>query len=134
MPTERSLEVACLAATVIADKKGEEVRVLDMRQVTLVADYFVLASGRTTVQINALAEHVEAALKTIGVTELHRVGGSRSHWLLQDYGEVVIHLFTEEERHYYDLERLWGDAEVVNWESLQTELPPTVLEGKGSTL
>lgn len=85
-----------------------------MRDVTLIADYFVIASGRNPVQVQALTEQVEERMAQEGVSLLHRNGGSRSHWTLLDYGDVVVHIFTEEERQYYNLERLWGDAVPVS--------------------
>ncbi|AUW93178.1 ribosome silencing factor [Sulfobacillus thermotolerans] len=112
---ESSREWAALAAHVAEEKKGEHVVVLDMREVTLVADYFVIVSGHTTIQVAALAEHIEDAMKAAGVSLLHKVGGDKSHWILLDYGAVVVHIFTEEERRYYDLERLWGDADIVTF-------------------
>lgn len=111
--TKDAKEVALLAAEVLQAKKGYRVVVLDMRQVTLIADYFVIASGQTPIQVDALAEHVEAAMQAAGVPLLQRNGRQRAHWVLLDYGSVVVHLFTEEERQYYNLERFWGDAEVV---------------------
>lgn len=112
---ETSRQWAELAARTAEQKKGENVVVLDMREVTLVADYFVILSGHTTIQVAALAEHIEEALKDAGVPLLHKVGGSKSHWVLLDYGALVVHVFTEEERQYYDLERLWGDADIVQF-------------------
>ncbi len=100
------------------DRKGEHVMVLDMREVTLVADYFVIMSGHTTIQVGTLADHIEEALKAADVALLQRVGGHNAHWVLLDYGAVVVHIFTEEERRYYDLERLWGDATVVEFSAL----------------
>lgn len=85
-----------------------------MRDVTLIADYFVIASGQTTIQVEAMASAVEEYMQQAGVPLLNRSGGHRAHWILLDYSAVVIHLFTEEERQYYHLERLWGDASVVS--------------------
>ncbi|MBX5466828.1 MAG: ribosome silencing factor [Firmicutes bacterium] len=111
--TDDAKAAALLAASVLQSKKGHRVTVLDLRQVTLIADYFVIASGSTPLQVEALAEHVDEAMAKAGVALLQRNGRHRAHWVLLDYGAVVVHLFTDEERQYYNLERLWGDAEVV---------------------
>lgn len=84
-----------------------------MRQVTLIADYFIIASGRNLVQVGALADHVGEAMERAGARLLNPRGWERAHWVLMDYGAVVIHIFTAEERRYYNLDRFWGDAEVV---------------------
>ncbi|CAB1129664.1 ribosomal silencing factor (modular protein) [Candidatus Hydrogenisulfobacillus filiaventi] len=103
-------EWAQLAAATALRHKGEDVRILDMRPVTLVADFFVIVSGRTALQVAALADHIEEALDAAGAHKLARSGQGRAEWVLLDYGSVVVHIFTEAERRYYDLERLWGDA------------------------
>ncbi|SMC02584.1 ribosome-associated protein [Sulfobacillus thermosulfidooxidans DSM 9293] len=113
MIPEDTRKWAELAAKTALERKGENVVVLDMRQVTLVADYFVIVSGHTVIQVAALADHIEEALRMAQVPLLQRVGGDKAHWVLLDYGAVVVHIFTDEERRYYDLERLWGDAEIV---------------------
>lgn len=112
---DAALKWARLAARIAAERKAEDVVVLDMREVTLVADYFVLMSGRTPLQVGALADHIEEGLLAAGAQRLHRVGGARAHWILLDFGSVVVHVFTDDERRYYDLERLWGDAQPVAW-------------------
>lgn len=108
---------AQLAAKVASERHGEDIVILDMRQVTLVADYFVIISGHTIIQVAALAEHIEEALQIAGVSLIKRVGGDKAHWVLLDYGDLVVHIFTDEERRYYDLERLWGDAELIPLEN-----------------
>ncbi len=87
--------------------------VLDMTDITLIADYFVIASGHNVIQVGALADHVEAKMTQLGVLPLNPERHDRAHWILIDYGAVVVHIFTEDEREYYDLERFWGDAKVV---------------------
>jgi ribosome-associated protein len=114
---EAALGWALLAARIGAERKAQNVVVLDMREVTLVADYFVILSGHTPLQVGALADHIEEGLVQVGAERLRRVGGARGHWILLDFGSVVVHVFTEEERRYYDLERLWGDARPVAWEA-----------------
>lgn len=103
-------------AEVAAEKKGEDILVLDLRELTLVTDYFVICTGTTTIQIKAIAEAVEEAMSQEGCHPLGREGLEDGRWVLLDYGDVVVHLFAPEERKYYKLERLWGDAERVEWE------------------
>lgn len=108
-----ALELAMLAARAAQDKKARDVMIMDMRNLTTVTDYFVLASGRTPLQVRAIAEHVEDEGGRRGVRVLHREGYERGRWILLDYGDVVVHVLCAEERKFYALERLWGDAPVV---------------------
>lgn len=108
-----ALELALLAARAAEDKKARDVLVMEMREFTPVTDYFVLASGQTPIQVRAISDHVEEEASRRGVRLLHREGYDRGRWVLLDYGDVVVHLFCEEERKFYALERLWGDAPVV---------------------
>lgn len=111
---QQPLEWAHRAAQIADNKKGLDIVVLDMQSVTLVADYFVIISGMNTIQVNTIADTIEEefALEE-GISLLQRVGRGTAQWVLLDFGAVVIHVFTEDQRKYYDLERLWGDAEVV---------------------
>jgi len=105
--------VAELAAKAIAEKKGQEPLILDLRGVTLVADYFVIGSGTSPVQVEAIADRVEEILQERGIRPLRREGRQHGRWVLLDYGAVVVHIFHEEERKYYELERLWRDARIT---------------------
>jgi len=107
---ERLVEAAVRAAQ---EKKAYDLVVLDLRRVSIICDYFLLASGRSTTHVKAVAEAVEERLAEHGVRVLRREGFPEGRWVLLDYGGVVIHIFEEEERRFYNLERLWGDAEVV---------------------
>lgn len=97
------------------DKQGEDVVVLDVRELTLVTDYFVLITGRSVIHVDTLAEAITEQLASRGVPLLHREGRHRAHWVLLDYGDVVVHILTPEERQYYNLERLWGDAKIERY-------------------
>lgn len=110
-------ELARQAAEVAVAKKGQHPVVLDMRAVTLVADYFVIISAPTALQVRAISEAIEEKLKAQGVSVRHREGYDLSRWILLDYGAVIVHVFNEVERAFYNLERLWGDAEVVPLEA-----------------
>ncbi len=107
-------QLALAAAEAMEAKKAEDVVVIDLRRHTPVADYFVIGSAETMVQLRAVAEGVEEALSEEGVALLGREGHARARWILLDYGQVVVHIFGPEARRLYNLERLWGDAPIVH--------------------
>ncbi len=111
---EYSLELAKAAAQVALDNKGEEVLILDVCDQTALFDYFVIATGTSRRQLHAISEEIDNVLeKGLKDRRLGIEGYEDSRWIVLDYGSVVIHLFDEETRSYYDLESLWGDAKVV---------------------
>lgn len=100
-----------LAADAAAEKKAFDVMALEVRELLVITDYFVLATGRTDRQVKTIAEEVERLLReTAGRKPIGREGESEGKWVLLDYGDVVVHVFTPEERAFYRLERLWADA------------------------
>ncbi|MFO0808115.1 MAG: ribosome silencing factor [Gemmataceae bacterium] len=111
-----ALERACLAARVAADTKGRDVVVLDMRGITPIYDFLVLATGSSRRQMHAIAEEVDAALASAGDSRLGIEGYEASRWIVQDYGDVMVHVFDTEAREHYALEDLWADARRVDWE------------------
>lgn len=115
-PLSGALTRACLAARIAADNKGQDVVVLDMRPCTPLFDYFVVATGQSRRQIHTLAEEVDAGLVAEGDTRLGIEGYEASKWVVQDYGDVVVHVFDPDTRAYYNLEELWADAPKVDWE------------------
>ena len=109
-----SLELARYIVDLIADKKGEDVVVLDIREISILADYFVIASATSQRQSQAILEDIrEKTRESFGRKPLHIEGEADAGWILIDYGEVVVHLFTPEVRAYYDLEGLWRSARVA---------------------
>ncbi len=104
---------ALLAAAAAEAKLAERVMVLDVQEHTPVTDFFVLASGTNRIQIKAITEAVEDALEAVGERPGRAEGRDGDRWVLLDFGDVVIHIFAPSERAYYDLERLWGDAPLV---------------------
>ena len=103
-----------LAAVEAAEaKQAKDTKVLDLRDVTSFADFFVIASGANARQIQAIADEVEVQLKKLGEYPLSVEGYQNAEWVLLDYGDYLIHIFTEKARQYYDLERLWRDAKTV---------------------
>jgi len=109
-------ERACHCAQVAADNKAQDVLVLDMRGITPLYDFFVLATGSSRRQIHTMAEEIDAALHAEGDKRLGIEGYEASRWVVQDYGDVVVHLFDQGARTYYGLEELWADAPRLDWQ------------------
>lgn len=111
-----ALQRACLAAKVATENKGQDVVVLDLRSLTPLFDYFVIATGASRRQVHAIVEDTDAALRSVGDTRAGVEGYEASKWVVQDYGDVLTHTFDPETREYYKLEELWADAPKVDWE------------------
>ena len=107
------LELTKAAAKILDKRKAENVTAIEITDCTIIADYFVLATATSTTHVKALAGELEEKLKEIGA-ELHHIEGRSSGWVLLDYGTVVIHLFTADQRDYYKLERLWEDGKKID--------------------
>ena len=102
---------------VLDNKKAEEIKVIKISELTVMADYFIIANGTSNTHVRALAEEVEAELSDIGV-EPRSIEGRATGWILLDYSDVVVHVFTARDREYYNLERLWQDGEEIDVSSL----------------
>lgn len=98
------------AVAAALDKKAEELHVLNVAEATQFTDYFVICSGQSSRQVQAIADAVEERLRPLKVRPLHVEGYTTGQWVLMDYGDFVIHVFLQERRRFYGLERLWGDA------------------------
>jgi ribosome-associated protein len=105
----------------IRERKSMGIVALDVRELTSVADTFIVCSGRSNRQVSAISEHVRFALRAGGLRPLHVEGEKEGHWVLLDYGHVVIHVFYEPVRSFYDLESLWADAPRIDLEALSGE-------------
>ncbi len=103
-------EVAMCAAKALCDKKGENVRLMKVSDITIVADYFLICTGTSNTHVKTLCDEVEKQLDERGEPMLRCEGQRSGTWVLLDYGCLVVHVFTEETRKFYDLERLWADA------------------------
>ena len=113
-------EVLQIAETIIAaisDKKGKDILLLEVGELLPITDYFILASGGSTTQVRAIFDGVEGKMKEQGILPLRVEGQREGRWILLDYGDVIVHVFHEEEREFYGLERLWGDAPQKKYES-----------------
>ena len=107
-------EMALAAAKALDSKKGRDIKVLEIDKITTLADYFVICSGSSNTQINALCDEVEKELDKLGEQPLHREGYRGGTWVLLDYGCVAVHVFNEEARAFYGLERLWSDGHALD--------------------
>lgn len=103
-------EMALFIAKVLQDKRAEEILVLEIGHLTVIAEHMVIGNGKSMVQVKALADNVEEKLKEVGMPPLRREGYAEGRWIVLDYGMVLVHIFHEQEREYYHLERLWMDG------------------------
>ena len=106
-----------LVAAAASDKKARDIVILDMEGVTLIADHFVICSANSTTQVQAIADNIEEKLAEKGIKALRKEGFREAHWVLLDYGSCVAHIFVEDDRKFYNLERLWGDAKSYKYEA-----------------
>jgi ribosome-associated protein len=113
--TQLSLEQAIQCARIAEDNKAKDIVVLDLRGVTPIFDFFVLMTGASRRQLHTLAEEIDAYLRSEGEKRLSIQGYQASRWIVQDYGDIVVHVFDQESRSYYALEDLWADAKRVDW-------------------
>ena len=116
-------ELAEIAAKALDSKKGKDIKLIRIDKITTLAEYFVICTGTSNTQINALGDEVEKELTQAGEEPLHREGYRGGTWVLLDYGSVIVHVFTQEAHDYYDLEHLWADATVVPASEWMPEQP-----------
>ena len=113
--TEKMMaQIACKA---IDDKKGQDIQIIDIHNVSVIADYFVIASGTNSNQVQAIVDNVEEQLGRAGFEAKQIEGNRNSSWILMDYGDVIVHVFDEENRLFYDLERIWRDGKVLEMDA-----------------
>jgi ribosome-associated protein len=110
MAAANARRTAQRAARAALDKKAADLSILDVRDVSSVTDYFLVCSGKSTTHVRTITDAIRQELKADGVRPLHAEGRPESGWVLLDYGDVLVHVFLEDTRAYYALERLWGDA------------------------
>ncbi|MCM1044372.1 MAG: ribosome silencing factor [Candidatus Gastranaerophilales bacterium] len=115
----QSAEMAKLAIAALEDKKAEDIRVIDISGVSVIADYFIIAGGNNANQIQALCDNVQEKLGRAGFPERQTEGYETANWVLIDFGDVIVHIFDRENRLLYDLERIWGDGKQIDPEELK---------------
>lgn len=111
-----SLETAKMAVKALDSKKALDIKVIKIQDISAIADYFVIATCTSSTHVKALADEVEAQLDEAGISVSHVEGYRSNSWILLDYVDVVVHVFSDEAREYYDLERLWQDGEIIDIE------------------
>ena len=111
-------EIAAIAAKALDDKKAKDIKILRTAEQTVLADYFVICNGTSSTHIKALVDEVDRALSEAGEPPVRREGLRSDIWILMDFGSVIVHVFTDEARQFYNLERLWSDSEEVSLSSL----------------
>ena len=103
---------------IVEDKKGGDITLLNLQKISMVTDYCLLATGNTTTQVKAITHHLEEKLPEMGIPVIHLEGLPTATWVLMDCGgDLVIHVMTPEQREFYQLERLWKDAEAITFEN-----------------
>lgn len=113
-------ELAKIAIDALEEKKAEDIHVIDIRDISTIADYFIIANGTNKSQIQALADYVEEILGRAGLPLKQVEGYDTANWILMDYRDIVIHIFDRENRLFYDLDRIWRDGKLIAPEELQS--------------
>lgn len=111
--------MAGLAILALEEKKAEDIRAIDISRVSVIADYFIIANGTNTSQIQAMADEVEEQLYKAGYPLKQKEGYYNANWVLMDFGDIIVHIFDKENRLFYDLERIWKDGSMVEPKSLK---------------
>ena len=115
---EQAKEMAKLAYQALEEKKGEDIKIIDIAEISVLADYFIIANGTNANQVNALVDSVEEALSKAGYDVKQREGYGLGNWVLLDFGDIIVHVFDKENRLFYDLERIGRDGHAIAPESL----------------
>ena len=110
---DRSGEMARIAWNALNDK-GEDIKIIDITGISVLADYFIIANGNSDSQVNALVDNVEEELHKAGYSLKQREGQASGSWVLLDFGDIIVHVFDKENRLFYDLERIWKDGKVTD--------------------
>ncbi len=114
----QSKEMARIAYNALSDKKGEDIKIIDITGISVLADYFIIANGNSDSQVNALVDNVEEELHKAGYPLKQREGQASGSWVLLDFGDIIVHVFDKENRLFYDLERIWKDGKSITAEEL----------------
>ena len=109
----QSAEMVKIAAKALEDKKAEDIRVIDIREISTIADFFVIANGTNANQLAAMRDAVDEELYKAGYHTKQVEGNQNSTWILMDYNDIIVHIFSKEDRLFYDLERMWTDGKLL---------------------
>lgn len=110
---KKSLEIVKLAYNAAEDKKGIDIKILDISEVSVISDYFLIVSGNSLTQVDAIKDNIQDVLGRNGYFAKNVEGNQHSGWILLDYGDMIVHIFTKDDRAFYNLERVWKDGKVV---------------------
>ncbi len=121
MTDKKAKDMAGIAYRALDDKKAEDICVINIEKVSVLADYFLIASGTNRNQVQAMADNVDEMLHKAGYTVKQIEGYQTANWILMDYGDIIVHIFDRENRLFYDLERIWRDGESISLEDLEEE-------------
>ena len=113
---DQSLNMVKIAYDALDDKLAEDIKIIDIRSISVLADYFIIADGNNKNQVQAMVDNVEEQLGRAGFEPKQVEGMRNSSWILMDYGDVIVHVFDEENRLFYDLERIWRDGKTLDME------------------
>jgi len=116
---QESKKMTRIAVQALEDKKAEDLTILDISGVSVIADYFIIASGNNRNQVQAMADNAEEALGRAGYEPKQIEGYQSANWILMDYKDIILHIFSEEDRSFYDLERIWRDGKQISKEELE---------------
>ena len=114
-----SKEMAKTAYKALTEKKASDIRIIDISGISVLADYFIIADGSNQKQIEAMCDAVEEELYKANVHVKQVEGNHNSSWILMDYGDIIVHVFSKEDRLFYDLERIWGDGKFISFSDLE---------------
>ena len=112
-----SFEIITIAANALNEKKGRDISAIKVGDLTVLADYFLLCTANSSTQVRALCDEVEEKLEEAGLKPDH-IEGRATGWIVLDYGSVIVHIFTREQRAFYDLDRMWADGETVDLDKI----------------
>ncbi len=116
---ETSRKMAQMAVEALEDKKGEDIRVIDISEISTLADYFLIAAGSNRNQVQALSDSVQEKLGRAGYMTKNVEGYDMANWILLDFGDIIVHIFDSENRLFYDLERIWRDGKQISTDDLK---------------
>lgn len=115
---ENSKEMVKLAYEALEEKKGEDIQVIEIKDISIIADYFIIANGSNALQVDALVDSVRDKLGRSGYEPIRIEGIKSASWILMDYGDVIVHVFSKEDRLFYNLERIWRDGKIISMDQI----------------